>query len=58
MWKEETINLADTILKIICHAEINNENEKNKANNINVLTVGTQQEQTLWEMCTTQEYID
>lgn len=58
MWKKETTNLADIILKIICHAEINNENEKNKVDNVNVLTMGTQQKQTLWEMCTTQECID
>lgn len=38
--KEETMDLADTILKIIHHAEINKKNKKNIANNVNALIVG------------------
>ena len=58
MWKEETTDLADTILRIIRHAEINKGNEKDTANNINVLAVGAQQERAPWGICTNQEYID
>lgn len=41
-WKKETIDLANTILRIICHAEINKENKKNTANNVNAFAVGAQ----------------
>ena len=47
IWKEETMDLADIILRIICHAEINKENKKNTANNINVFAVSAQREQAL-----------
>lgn len=40
-WKEETTDLGDTILRVIRHAEINKENEKDTAKNVNALTVGT-----------------
>ena len=43
--KEETTDLADTILRIIRHSEINKRNEKNTADNVNALVVGAQQEQ-------------
>lgn len=39
MEKKETTDLADTILRIICHAEINKKNKKNIANNLNVFTI-------------------
>lgn len=44
--------MADIILKIICYTEINKKNEKNTADNVNALAVGTQQEQTLCKTCT------
>lgn len=57
-WKKETIDLADTILRIICHAEINKRNKKDIANNINTLAVGVKRKQALWGMCTNQRCID
>lgn len=37
--------MADTILKIICHIEINKKNEKDMVNNVNVFTVGAKRKQ-------------
>ena len=53
-----TIDLVDTILKIIRHTEINKRNKKNTADNINALVVGAQQEQAPWRTCTNQECIN
>lgn len=39
-WKEKTIDLTNTILKIIRYAEINKRNKKDTANNINTLAIG------------------
>ena len=52
-WKEETTELADTILRIIRHAEINKGNEKDTADNVNALAVGAQRERALRGTCTT-----
>ena len=57
-WKEETTDLADTILRIIRHAEINKGNEKDTANNVNAFAMGAQRERALWGTCTNQECID
>ena len=57
-WKEETTDLADTILRIIRHAEINKENEKDTADNVNALAVSAQREQAPRGTCTNQECID
>lgn len=35
VWKDETINLGDTILQVIRHAEINKKNKKNSADVFN-----------------------
>lgn len=40
MWKEVIIDLANTILRIICPAKINKKNKKNTINNVNALAVG------------------
>lgn len=37
---EDTTDFADTILRIICHAEINKKNDKDMAKNINAFAVG------------------
>lgn len=57
-WKEETTDLADTILRIIRHAEINKGNEKDTADNVNALAVGAQRERAPRGSCTNQECID
>lgn len=57
-WTEETTDLGDTILRVIRHAEINKGNEKDTANNVNALAVGTQRERAARETCTNQECID
>lgn len=45
--KEETINFADTVLKVIKYIEINKKNEKNMPSSIlvNVFAIQTQQKQ-------------
>lgn len=58
MWNKEITNMVNTILRIICHAEINKKNEKDTADNVNVLTIGAQQEQAPRETCTNQECIN
>ena len=55
-WKEETTDLADTILRVIRHAEINKGNDKDSAENVNALAVGVQRAPR--GTCTTQECID
>lgn len=45
MWKEETMDVVNTITQIICYAEISQGNERNTADNVNALIVGAQQEQ-------------
>lgn len=40
-WTEKTINLADTILHIIRHTEINKRNEENLVGNVKILAIGT-----------------
>lgn len=42
IWKEETINLIDTIFRVICYTKINKNINKNLVKNVNVLTIGVQ----------------
>ena len=41
-WKEEIIDLGDTILRIIRHVEINKRNKKDTADYVNAFAVDTQ----------------
>lgn len=50
--------MADIILGIIHHAEINKKNKKDRADIINALAVDAQQRKAFWGTYTNQECID
>lgn len=60
IWKDETTDLQDTILRIIRHAEINKGNDQDIAssNTTNALAVNAQRERAPRGTCTTQECVD
>lgn len=43
IWKQKTTDLGNIILRVIYYTEIKKENEKDKAKNVNALTVSTKQ---------------
>ena len=52
-WKKETTSLANTVLRVVRHAEINKGNERDMASNIPIpLAVGIQREQASRGTCT------
>lgn len=57
-WKEEITDLLDTILRVVCHAEINKGNDKDTADNVKVLAIAMGIQRASQGMCTTQECID
>ncbi len=59
-WKEKTISLFDTVLRVDRYAEINKGNERDMANNasFNAFTIGAQRERASCGTCTNQECID
>lgn len=57
-WTDETIDLSNTILRIICHAKINKRNEKDSMENLSKVVLATRTSQAPKKTYTTQECID
>ncbi len=55
-WKKETTNFSDTILRVICHAEINKGNAQDLAKSTKVLSTGVQRAPK--GTCTTPECVE